>query len=110
MCDANGTAVVMKCCDLTILEQYLQSLSIELNSEFFEIMPVQFVSSTSISPIHQLRSVNGKNLCTTEVVEFSECGKEKKVEKTKKRKLPKETAAQSETRLEKMQIYWKIEN
>ena len=77
MIDANGTAVVMKCCDLTRLEQYLRSLSIELSSEFFEIMPVQFVSNNK-SATHQLMSINNKNLCMRKVVEFSECKKAKK--------------------------------
>jgi hypothetical protein len=101
MLDDNGTAVVMKCCDLTTLEQYLRSLSIELSSEFFEIMPVQFVSNTSKSPTHQLMSTNNKNLCTRKVVEFSECKEEKNIEKTKKRKLPEETPRKDENISEK---------
>ena len=42
MPDSNGTAV-MNCSDISTLHQYLRSLSIELSSEFFEIVPVQFV-------------------------------------------------------------------
>ena len=46
MPDANGTVVVMKCVDIIMLEQYLCSLSLELNTELFEIMPVQFHCDT----------------------------------------------------------------
>ena len=42
MPEPNGTAVVMKCNNITMLEQYLCFLSLELSSELFEIVPVQF--------------------------------------------------------------------
>ena len=42
MPDPNGTAVVMKFASLTELEKYLCLLSTELNTNLFEIVPVQF--------------------------------------------------------------------
>lgn len=42
MLDPNGTAVVMKCANISQLEQHLRSLSLELNNELFEIVPVEF--------------------------------------------------------------------
>jgi hypothetical protein len=42
MPDPNGTAVVMKFTNILELEQYLYSLSIELHTNSFEIVPVQF--------------------------------------------------------------------
>ena len=41
MPDPNGTAVVMKFTNIHELEQYLYSLSIELHSNIFEVVPVQ---------------------------------------------------------------------
>ena len=42
MPDPNGTAVVMKFTNILELEQYLYSLSIELHTNSFEIVPVRF--------------------------------------------------------------------
>ena len=42
MPDLNGTAVVMKLVNFCHLEQYLHSLSLELSSELFEVVPLQF--------------------------------------------------------------------
>ena len=42
MPDPNGTTVVMKCDDVSQLEQYLCSLSVQLNVECFEVVPVEF--------------------------------------------------------------------
>ena len=63
--DDNCTAVVMKCSNIITLDQYLRSLSIELSSEFFEIMPVEFVSNTKKSTIHNLMSITTK-ICVRE--------------------------------------------
>ncbi len=41
MPDPNGTAVVMKFSNIHELEQYLYSLSIELHTNIFEVVPVQ---------------------------------------------------------------------
>ncbi len=41
MPDPNGTAVVMKFSNIPELEQYLYSLSIELHTNIFEVVPVQ---------------------------------------------------------------------
>ena len=40
MPDANGTAVVMEFANVFMLEQHLYSLSSELNSQIFEVVPV----------------------------------------------------------------------
>ena len=45
MPDPNGTAVVMKFASLTELEKYLCMLSTELNTNLFEVVPVQFYVS-----------------------------------------------------------------
>ena len=42
MPDPNGTAIVMKCTNINELEKYLSSLSLLLNSIYFEIVPVEF--------------------------------------------------------------------
>ena len=42
MPDPNGTAVVMEFANVFMLEQHLYSLSSELNSQFFEVVPVEF--------------------------------------------------------------------
>ena len=47
MNDSNGTAVVMKCDDVSQLEQYLCSLSVNLNVECFEVVPVEFYAEHS---------------------------------------------------------------
>ena len=102
MPDSNGTAVVMKCFDISTLHQYLRSLSIELNSEFFEIVPVQFVNKTRKSSIHQQMKTNNKRKVISE-------NKRAKDRLYKKRKLSAETPAQRQTRLEKMRTK-KIKN
>ena len=42
MPDPNGVAVVIKCFDINELQEYLCSLSFELNVKFFELVPVHF--------------------------------------------------------------------
>ena len=46
MPDPNGTAAVMKFADISKLEEYLRSLSLQLNTAFFEIVPVAFENIT----------------------------------------------------------------
>ena len=58
MPDDNGTAVVMKCFDITNLYRYIFSIANELNSQFFEIMPVQFYSNGIIAQSANLFSYN----------------------------------------------------
>ena len=43
----NGTAVVMKFDDISCLEQHLYSLSVELHSNLFELVPVQLIDFKS---------------------------------------------------------------
>ncbi|CAB3978318.1 Hypothetical predicted protein [Paramuricea clavata] len=43
----NGTAVVMKFDDISCLEQHLYSLSVELHSNLFELVPVQLIDVES---------------------------------------------------------------
>ena len=45
MPDVEGSAVVLKYDNITQLELYLSSLSVELNSEIFEVLPVEFDSN-----------------------------------------------------------------
>ena len=47
MPDPNGTAALMKCDDVSQLEQYLCSLSVQLNVECSEVVPVEFYAEQS---------------------------------------------------------------
>jgi hypothetical protein len=42
MPDENGTAVVMKCADIDTLVEFIHSLSFQLQTDLFEILPVAF--------------------------------------------------------------------
>ena len=42
MPDPNGTAVIMKCSTINILFEYLCDLAFELNTNIFEVVPVEF--------------------------------------------------------------------
>ena len=96
MPDDNGTAVVMKCCDITALDQYLSTLAGCLNSQFFEIMPVTF----SINNITQsLINSNQRNLQREKCLHTAQM--------YNKKKIIEETPLERETRLEKMRAYRK---
>ena len=86
MPDPNGTAVVMKCDDLIELEQYLCSLSSELRTNLFEIVPVE---------LHVNQFCN--NLEEAESEKHSRLEKDKKYQK---RKRSEETEIEKQTRLE----------
>ena len=47
MPDINVSVVVMRYHDIIKLDLYFSSLSLELNSETFEVLPVQFTSNVN---------------------------------------------------------------
>ena len=66
----SSIADVMKCDDVSQLEQYLCSLPVQLNVECFEVVPVEFVSGififkehTRLSMITFVHIVFRKTLC-----------------------------------------------
>ena len=95
----NGTAVVVKYDDLSELEHYLYSLSSELNSNLFEVVPVQLrLGYNAKEHMRQIRS------------EESECDKQNRLEnarKYEKRKRDGETETERQARLKKAKNYKK---
>ncbi len=90
MPDPNGTAVVMKFTDIHELEQYLYSLSIELHSNIFEVVPAIVVNNQE----YQNKRVSVE----------TEGGKQARLNKAseyKKRKQSKETDIERQVRLQK---------
>lgn len=85
MPDPNGTAVVMKCVDVSNLEQYIYRLALTLNCETFEIVPVEFYADK-----------NDNHYCNTQSRMSSS-----------KRKRQNETEAQKSNRLQKAREYKK---
>ena len=101
MPDDNGTAVVMKCCNITALGQYLCSLAINLNSQFFEIMPVAFLSSTIT------QSLILSNINSNQSKDDAKQKRRARAQMYNKRKRLEETPLEKECRLEKMRVYRK---
>ena len=110
MPDPNGTAVFMKYTDINQLKEFIHSLSHELNTNLFEITPVQL---TLITDIHQI--MRGR-------LEFAkQCVKQKRSVETgsenktrlqndrncQKRKLAVETESEKENRLANARKYYK---
>ena len=62
MPDPNSTAVVMKCDDVSQLEQYLCSHSVQLNVECFEVVPVEFYAEPSKTKCIFKRSLKSKQI------------------------------------------------
>ena len=97
MPDSNGTAVVMKFDNLSELQHHLSSLSNELNTNLFEVVPVQ---------LKQL--YNAKKHMRQKRAHETECEKHarlEKVRKYKKRKRDAETETEKQTRLENTRNY-----
>ena len=84
MNDSSCTAVVMKCDDVSQLEQYLCSLSVNLNVECFEVLPVEFYTEHS----------------KTKCISASNVG-----ENSPKRKRFKETVFEKEKRQYKYELF-----
>ena len=97
MPDSNGTAVVMKFYNLSELQHHLSSLSNELNTNLFEVVPVQ------------LKQVyNAKKHMRQKRAHETECEKHarrEKARKYKKRKRDAETETEKQTRLENTRNY-----
>ena len=102
MPDPNGTAVVMKFTNILELEQYLYSLSIELHTNSFEIVPVQFniyIASKSKTKGENDREYQKKrrSVETTSEAQI----RLQKVRESIKRRQSKETDSERQNRLQK---------
>ena len=102
MPDPNGTAVVMKFTNILELEQYLYSLSIELYTNSFEIVPVQFniyIASKSKTKGENDREYQKKrrSVETTSEAQI----RLQKVRESIKRRQSKETDSERQNRLQK---------
>ena len=103
MPDSNGTAVVMKCDDVSQLQQYLCSLSVQLNVEGFEVVPVEFYAEHSKIKCF-FASNAGENSRKRKRFEETVVEKEKRLQKAreyKKRKSLEETEREKQTRLQR---------
>ena len=99
MPDPNGTAVVMKYDGLCELEHHLCSLSSELNTNLFEVVPVQLKLA-----------YNAKEHMRQKHLKETECEKQTRLENArmyKKRKRDRETETEKQTRLENARMYKK---
>ena len=105
MPDENGTAVVIKCDNIGMLVQYLHCLSYELNSDLFEIVPVQFYccSQNQFSSLLNIY-VNPWERQLKETDKHREKRLAKSREYKRKRRL-EETPQQREALLKKLKIY-----
>ena len=67
MPDPNGTAVIMKCSTINILFEYLCDLAFELNTDIFEVVPVEFTEEqkrhyNSVQLLRKIRpTISGLN-------------------------------------------------
>ena len=99
MPDPNGTAVVLKFDSLCELENHLCSLSSELDTNLFEVVPVQLK-----------QAYNAKTHMKQKRSKETECEKQIRLEKArkyKKRKRDGETETEKQTRLENARKYKK---
>ena len=91
MPDANGTAVAIKYCSLSEVEEHICSLSSELNTSLFEVVPVRFK-----------QAYNAKRHMRQKRLEETECEKQTRLanaRKYKKRQRDKETEIEKMSRL-----------
>lgn len=113
----NGTAVLIKCDTLGELEQHFHLLSRELNTNVFEIVPVQLLLSTgSCDPVtsnntnKQTKLRNDREYHRLKRLEESENARQTRMENDRvyqKRKLTLETECQKQLRLENARKYKK---
>ena len=110
MPDPNGTAVVMKYSGLSELEQYLCSLSNELNTNLFEIVPVSLSSELNTNLFET--SIDNARKCKKRKSKSVVCDSEKQTRLEydrmyQKRKRAEETANEKQTRLKNRRMYQK---
>ncbi len=104
MPDANGTAVVMTFKNITDLEQYLHFLSRELNTNLFEISPIQLHVNICEGSKGRARLEKDSKYHKTVRLQESPCERENRLQKmteAKKRKLLMETDCEKKPRLNK---------
>ena len=106
----NGTAVVMKYSGLSELEQYLCSLSNELNTNLFEIVPVSLSSELNTNLFET--SIDNARKCKKRKSKSVVCDSEKQTRLEydrmyQKRKRAEETANEKQTRLKNRRMYQK---
>ncbi len=103
MPDPNGTAVVMKFANIHELEQHLYSLSIELHSNIFEVVPVQLnmckASKQKTKCVNDQEYQRKRRSVETEGVKQARL---KKASESKERKQSQETDNERQTRLQKV--------
>ena len=102
MPDPNGTAVVMKFKNILDLEQYLYSVSMELHTNLFEIVPLQLnkhaASKTVAKSIRDKEYQKKRRSLETEGTKIARL---RKAIDYKKRKQSKETDSEEQSRLKK---------
>ena len=102
MPDPNGTAVVMKFKNILDLEQYLYSVSMELHTNLFEIVPLQLnkhaASQTIAKSIRDKEYQKKRRSLETEGTKIARL---QKAIDHKKRKQSKETDSEKQNRLKK---------
>ena len=99
--DPNGTVIVMKCTNISELEKYLSSLSLLLNSIYFEIVPVEFYTGIVEDPFiskPEQSSSKAKRLQETDVQRQNRL---QKAREYRRKKLSEETESQRQVRLNK---------
>ena len=104
MPDPNGTAAVMKFADISKLEEYLCSLSLELNTAFFEIVTVAFEKITIQGNVTN-KAHSKKNKPNES--ETQKTNRLQKAREYKKRRILEETEIERKIRLKKSNAYQK---
>ncbi len=103
MPDPNGTAVVMKFANIHELEQHLYSLSIELHSNIFEVVPVQLnickASKQKTKCVNDQEYQRKRRSVETEGVKQARL---KEASESKKRKQSQETDNERQMMLQKV--------
>ena len=102
MPDPNGTAVVIKYNDILELEQYLCSLSTELNTNLFEIVPVQLCIDSKHLQEPKIRLEKDRMYRKRKQAEESPCERQSRLDdnKSQQRKQADESLCQRQTRLD----------
>ena len=101
MPDPNGTAVVMKCADICSLEEYLCSISLKLNTELFEVVPVEFHRHNIDSDMIDVNKVDNTQKNKSTESEIQRLSRLQKAREYKQRRLSEETDIEKTIRLQR---------
>ena len=101
MPDPNGTAVVMKCADICSLEEYLYSISLQLNTELFEFVPVEFHEHNADSDMINVNKVDNSHKTKSTESETQRLSRLQTARKYIRRRLLEETDIEKKIRLER---------